>query len=72
MFRAYNDRISNPFYNNMFRENGFIKKTIINTKKGERKIKKFLKENKYDAFKKFNMDDNYIYIYKLRNDFIEK
>jgi hypothetical protein len=40
----------------------------------EKEIKRFLEEDKHDDFivaAKFNLDDNYIYIYKLRDSFIE-
>lgn len=40
-----------------------------------KRIMKFLKEDKYGDFimtKKFNFDDNYIYIYKLKGGLIEK
>jgi hypothetical protein len=38
-------------------------------------VRKFLEEDKYDDFyltAKFNIDDNYIYIYKLNDNFVEK
>jgi len=46
-----------------------------NKKYREMEIRKFFEEDKYDDFivaAKFNIDDNYIYIYKLRDGFIEK
>jgi hypothetical protein len=44
-----------------------------NRKYREMEIRKFLEEDKYDDFitaAKFNIDDNYIYVYKVRDSFL--
>ncbi len=56
---------------------GGVARTFNNPDKQRKEIviRKFLEEDKHDDFilaAKFNVDDNYIYIYKVRNSFIEK
>jgi hypothetical protein len=46
-----------------------------NKKYREMEIRKFLEEDRYDDFitvAKFNIDDNYIYVYKVRDGFVGK
>lgn len=67
VFCVYSDRISDPYYNNMFRENGFIRNLILNIKIREKELRIFLKDTGYDEQAKFELDGNSIYVYKLSN-----
>ncbi len=72
MFVVRDNLADDLVYNDMFTEMGFIKHLTTNNKIVEKEIKKFLKENNHTEFIKFGTDIVYIYIYKLRNNYIEQ